>query len=322
MISPQGIPSVRLSITARCQLRCLYCVPDGYGCHEGGTGESLLSFEQQVRFIRTVRDVFGGVRVRITGGEPLIRKDLPRLGEMLAGEDPDDLALTTNGQLLEKQARILKKAGLRRLNVSLDSLRPETFSRMTRGGSLSSVLAGLRAAADVGLDPIKVNCVVIRSYNEDEVVSLADFAVKSGYVLRFLELMPLGFAAEGHDRWFVSSDETLEKLSTRYELKALPAQPGKTAREYLVRDETGREGRIGIISPVSRPFCEGCRRLRLTRSGQLISCLARGTGPDLAPLLRDDSRLKELAGVLCREMGAKTKASGFHSSHAMATVGG
>ncbi len=286
MISPsqQEQISLRISVTDRCQLRCLYCMPS-----EGipkRSQQEILSFEEIIRFVRVLKTHCTLSKVHITGGEPLVRRNIADLVEKLAREGIIDIALTTNGQLLCKAVLRLKKAGLKRINISLDSLTPKTFARLTRCGDLQHTLDGVEAALRSGLCPVKLNMIVIRSLNSDEVAQIARFGLDRGCEVRFLELMPLGPAAEHFDEWFVSSAEVRAKLSEAFDLCSEPARPGDSSRRYIARDSQGREGVIGFISSSSEPFCAGCHRLRLTASGQLVGCLAMGNTVDVRSLLR------------------------------------
>jgi cyclic pyranopterin phosphate synthase len=243
---------------------------------------------------------------------------------MLAGEGIPDLALTTNGQRLAEMAAQLKDAGLRRVNVSLDSLRAEVFRTITRGGELRRTLKGIDAALSCGLEPVKINAVVLRPHNFDEVSDIARLALEKGCQVRFLELMPIGCARNIFEEAFVSADEVRARMEESFTLKALPVADGGTSRDFLAHDCHGRRGIIGFISPESRPFCTGCRRLRLTSTGRLIGCLASGNGPSVRELLRSNKpdageRLIELVDAALR---CKAEHSGFKCTPPMVAVGG
>ena len=248
--------------------------------------------------------------MRLTGGEPLLRAGLDRLVAMLAAAGAADLALTTNGQRLAEMAGPLKQAGLNRINISLDSLSPATFAAITRGGILEKTLAGIAAARRAGLDPVKLNMVVMRGENDHEVADLVRFAVEHGCQMRFLELMPIGVAAAGFEDRFVSSAEVLERLAGEFALTELPVDPRSTSRNFVAEDQSGRWTTIGFISPSSQPFCAGCRRLRLTAAGVLLGCLARPTGIPIAPLLRSGSELDAEALVAAVEQALGMKRIG------------
>jgi cyclic pyranopterin phosphate synthase len=258
--------------------------------------------------------------VHLTGGEPLVRSGAVELVAMLAREGLADLALTTNGQGLARVAARLRRAGLERVNVSLDSLRPDRFRQATGGGELARTLEGLDAAIRCGLRPVKLNVVVVRGYNLDEIGPLAEFGMRRGCQVRFLELMPIGPAAARFAKWFVPSREVLAGLGETLDLRPLDSlRPRGTTRCYQARSRDGTEGVIGVISSCSAPFCKGCRRLRLTSTGELIGCLARGEGLFVRPLLDDEPALAEAVGEV---LGLKRGGAGFSSRKIMSSTGG
>jgi len=324
MIAPAKRPplSLRISVTDRCQQRCIYCMPP-----EGVTKlnhDDILSFEEIVRFVRLVKSRFSLLKVHLTGGDPLVRPSVAGLVRMLADENVADLALTTNGQLLAETARPLKAAGLHRVNISLDSLDDQTYASLTRGGQIKRVLEGIHAALKEGFSPIKLNTVVLRDHNLAEVVSMARWAIERGCRIRFLELMPIGCAKGIFRESFVPYREVLARLAEDLILEALPHAPGQSSRDFLARDSHGRRGVVGFITAQSRPFCRGCRRMRLTSTGQLISCLARGSGPNIREILRaGDERADRMLGeILASELARKRARVGFDTPHIMASVGG
>jgi len=314
--------SLRLSITDRCQLHCLYCAPPD-GVEELSSAE-ILSVEEMLRFVRIVESRFGVSKIHITGGEPLLRPGVVELVAMLARDKMSGLALTTNGQLLDTIALDLKQAGLHRINISLDSLDAETFRWLTRGGELCDTLAGMEAALECGLAPVKLNVTVLRNVNSHEVVDIARFGLERGCEVRFLELMPIGPAAARFWELFVPSAEVRAKLGEAFDLKPARPSPGKSSWDYFTGDRQGRKGVIGFISPQTAPFCHDCRRLRLTATGQLIGCLARGEGPNIRPFLRDgDSCCDEpLVEVIHNTLRLKRNAGHFSTRKLMAKVGG
>ncbi len=314
--------SLRVSVTDRCQLRCVYCMPEG-GVPKLRRDE-VLSFEEIVRFVGAVRWRFEVSKVRITGGEPLQRPGIVELVGMLAREGIRDLALTTNAQRLAEMAAELKRAGLRRVNVSLDSLDDATFRALTRGGRLRRTLEGIEAALRHGLGPVKVNAVVLRGCNDGEVVELARFGLRNGCQVRFLELMPIGCARPLFSEMFVPASEVRARLEESFSLEPLPCEAGGTSRDFLARDSRGRRGIVGLISAQTQPFCAGCARVRLTSTGRLISCLARGGGPNVRELLRDDSpgTRRALCELVAAELRRKTDRAAFDTIHPMASVGG
>ncbi len=314
--------SLRISITDRCQLRCIYCMgPDGV---DKFTHQEILSFAQIIRFVQVLKGHFGISSVRITGGEPLVRRGVVELVKMLADEGLSDLALTTNGQFLAAMAGELKRAGLNRVNISLDSINADTYRRLTRGGELEAVLAGLAGALGSGLAPVKLNTVVLKGINSDEVVNIARFGIERGCEVRLLELMPIGPAGEYFADWFVSSQEVLAKLSEAFELEPARKEPGSSSRKYLAKDAQGRQGSIGLISSLSSPFCRQCRRLRLTSTGKLIGCLARPEGPDIRPLLQDAGKPDQssLVRMISSVLGIKGEQRLFSRTDPMVRIGG
>jgi len=314
--------SLRLAVTDRCCLRCLYCKPaEGIPLLPRS---DLLRFEEMVRVARVLDRHVGLAGVRLTGGDPLQRRDLVELVRMLAALRPADLALTTNGQRLAPLAAALKTAGLRRINVSLDSLDPDTFRTLTRGGALGATLDGIAAACRAGLAPVKLNVTVLRGVNDREVVNLARFGLRRGCQVRFLELMPIGVAAAKHRAWFVPAEEVRARLRAAFDLRPLPYTAGATSRNVAARDADGLSGVLGFIAPMSAPFCAGCRRLRLTPTGRLLGCLARPEGADLRPLLREPAPAgeAELVKAVRRALAVKRKGRRFADQRPMATVGG
>lgn len=273
---------LRISVTDRCNFRCTYCMPfDEYQWIER---QEVLSFEEIERVARLFLD-FGIQKVRLTGGEPLVRKDLHRLiGRLSAIERLGDLSLTTNGALLAEQAGDLYAAGLRRINVSIDTLRPDRFTALTKRGKLEDVLEGLFAAKRAGMTPIKVNAVVIRGSNDDEVLDLVEFARTSGFEMRFIEYMDVGNANAWSLEKTVTKREILETVHARFPVREVGRAHGSApAVDYEFLDGAGE---IGIIGSVTEPFCSSCTRLRLTADGKLVTCLFAESGFDLKGLLR------------------------------------
>ncbi|WP_128378735.1 GTP 3',8-cyclase MoaA [Streptomyces cavernae] len=311
--------NLRISLTDRCNLRCSYCMP-AEGTPWCPAGE-LLTDDEIIRLITVaVRDL--GVRqVRFTGGEPLLRRGLERIVAATTSlrtpdGDTPETALTTNGVLLERRATALREAGLRRVNVSLDTLDRARYTRLTRRDRLPEVLAGLRAAAEAGLTPVKINSVLLRGVNEDEAVSLVRWALERGYQPRFIEQMPLGPADVWDRDEMVSAAEILSLL--RSELTLTPvhaavrgAAPAETWIVSDVRSPAGIVPAVGIVASVSRPFCRGCDRTRLTADGQLRTCLFARAETDLRALLRGGASDREIAGVWRGTMWAKQRGHGI-----------
>jgi cyclic pyranopterin phosphate synthase len=278
---------LRISVTDRCNFRCPYCMPaEIYGEHYRFLPKpELLSFEE----IERVARIFAGLgveKLRITGGEPLLRHELPQLiGRLSRIEGIRDLTLTTNGFLLAKQAPALAAAGLRRVTVSLDSDDPEVFRRMAgRDVAPERVLEGIEAAAAEGLAPIKINCVVRRGVNDEGIVALARRFRGTGHVLRFIEYMDVGTLNHWSPEDVVSGQEIVKKLDAEWPLVSLePNYPGEVARRWAYRDG---QGEIGVIASVTAPFCGDCSRARLTIEGRLVTCLFAASGVDLRGPLR------------------------------------
>ncbi len=314
--------SLRISVTDRCQLRCLYCMPPK-GVQKRAR-QDILSFEEILRFVRLVKSHFGLSKVHITGGEPLVRPGIVKLVEMLATEGVRDLALTTNGQCLGPVAQDLKRAGLSRVNVSLDSLNDKTYALLTRGGQLKRTLEGIQAALREGFSSVKLNTVALRGHNDAELTDMARWALDRHCHIRFLELMPIACAKGIFHDLFVPACEVRAHLDERFVFRALSYTPGLSSRDFLVCDSHGRRGVIGFIAARSRPFCRGCRRLRLTSTGQLIGCLARGQGPDIRSLLRCNAQHidQALHEIIESELALKRTDSEFDTNRTMASIGG
>ncbi len=292
------IQYLRLSVTDRCNLRCQYCMPaEGVRKLQH---EDILRFEQMHRIARLAVSL-GIEKIRITGGEPLVRRNLVSFLQGLAQiEGLKELALTTNGLLLRELAPELRRAGVHRLNISLDSLKPGTFAMITRGGDLGKALDGIAAAEEAGFPPLKINSVVIRGANDDEVVNFAALTIRNPHQVRFIEYMPTRLAP-GWSSAFVSGDEILHRISKVYPLQPLPAaESAGPAKVYRI---PGARGTIGMIAPISKHFCESCNRVRLTASGSIKGCLFGNSGVDLKPYL--DRSDDELRAVLMKAMHGK-----------------
>ena len=280
------VKDLRISITDRCNFRCTYCMPaEGM---QWLPREELLTYEEQARIARVCVERFGFEAIRITGGEPTLRAHLPRLVTMLAPLDVD-VALTSNGVKLPEMAHDLAAAGLRRINVSLDSLRPDTFAALTRRNDLDRVLAGVDAALDAGLDPVKVNCVVIRGVNDDEIVDLAAYGRAKGVGLRFIEFMPLDAEGTWSMDQVVPAREILDRVDAAFPLEresdAPVANDGtEPATRYRYRDGAGD---LGVIPSVTEPFCDHCDRVRVTAEGKFRTCLFALEEFDLRAILRE-----------------------------------
>ncbi len=301
---------LRISITDRCNFRCTYCMP-AEGMH-WLERRDVLTYEEITRVARVCVEHFGFDSLRLTGGEPTVRAHLPRLVGMLAPLGAD-LAMTTNGVLLAGMAHDLAEAGLRRVNVSLDSLRPETFRALTRRDRLVDVIAGIDAALEAGLTPLKVNCVVMRGVNDDEVVDLAAFGRDRGVGVRFIEFMPLDAEGDWSREHVVPAAEILDRIHAVFPIErpdpACPDSPGtasgdpsEPARRYRYAD--GR-GDVGVIASVTEPFCDSCDRVRLTAEGRFRSCLFSLEEFDLRAVLRGGGTDDELAEVVRSAVATK-----------------
>jgi GTP 3',8-cyclase len=313
---------LRISVTDRCNFRCTYCMPaEGLRWlpkHE------LLTFEELTRLLRVFVDL--GVRsLKITGGEPTVRADLPRLARMFREAGPDlDISITTNGLLLEKLAGPLAEAGVDRATVSCDSLLRHRFEEMTRRDALDTVLSGLRAAEAAGLTPIKINTVVIRETNDDEVVDFARWARETGYEVRFIEYMPLDAEHAWERAKVVAAAGILEAIDAVYPLEA--ASNAEPATTYRFAD--GAPGKIGVIPSVTQPFCDTCTRLRLTAEGQFRSCLFALEETDLREPMRTgasdhDLAIRIRAGVWAKWSGHRINHEDFEQpARSMSMIGG
>jgi len=266
--------------------------------------QEVLSFEEIERVARIFLQ-FGIQKIRLTGGEPLVRKDLHRLiGRLTAIQGLGDLSLTTNGALLAEQAEALYGAGLRRINVSIDSLKPERFTALTKRGNLDEVLKGLFAAKKVGMSPIKINAVVIRGTNEDEIIDLVEFARTNGFEMRFIEYMDVGNANAWSLEKTVTKKEILETVHARFPVREIGRANGSApAVDYEFLDGAGE---IGIIGSVTEPFCSSCTRVRLTADGKLVTCLFAESGFDLKGLLRSGATDEQLAEHVSNIWAART----------------
>jgi GTP 3',8-cyclase len=317
--------SLRISVTDRCNIRCFYCMPEENVQFK--PREELLTFEEIARFSR-VAATLGINKLRLTGGEPLLRHDLSKLVQMLV-QIPGihEVALTTNGILLNEQAADLHVAGLHRLNISLDALSEATFQRIARRKGLQRVLDGIFAAQQAGFRKIRLNAVSIRSITEAEIVPLAEFARKHDLELRFIEFMPLD-AQHGWDHDQVLSGDEVRAIIDREvgTLEPLAVEdPSQPATDFRYTDGGGR---VGFINPVTHPFCGGCNRLRLTAEGQIRNCLFSIAEWDARALLRSDASDTELAALIKGCVAAKKRGHGIDTpefirpERAMYQIGG
>ena len=327
LIDPHGRPItyLRISVTDRCNYRCVYCMPpDGI---ERRPHEAIMRYEEIAEVVRAAAEQ--GVRkVRLTGGEPLVRADLPELVRMIAAVPGiEDISLTTNGFLLERMALRLKEAGLNRINISLDTLNPEKFARITRGGSFESTWRGLELAEALGMTPIKVNAVAMRGVNDDELVDLAKLSIQRGWHVRFIELMPVlnqhpwGPGFPKPEEAFLPIPEIQKVLSPLGLTPVMEASNLGPAREYTL---AGGKGRIGFISPLSDHFCQECNRLRMTADGSFRPCLLQDIEiPFLAALRAGEPVLPYIKkAVDSKPAGHELAQSHLPSSRSMMQIGG
>ena len=283
---------MRLSVTDKCNLRCFYCMPKGFKDFE--QPDNWLTFDEIERVIKAFTEL-GVARVRLTGGEPLVRKNIAELAQRLTAlPGLEDLSVSTNAMLLEKQATDLQSAGVSRINVSLDTLNPERFKEIT-GGDLQPVLDGLMAAKKAGFAPIKINVVAMKGINEDEFNDMVEFCLKHDFTLRFIETMPMGETGENATDHYLDLQTVKQQLTQSYDL--IPGvMPGGGPARYVRLKNT--DLRIGFITPISQHFCETCNRVRLSVDGTLYLCLGQDDKIELRPLLRAGISDEELKAVL------------------------
>lgn len=299
------VRDLRISVTDRCNFRCTYCMPEE-GLKWLDKAE-VLSFEEIVRVSRVLVERFGINSLRLTGGEPTVRAHLPRLIEQLAtlrledGSKPN-IALTTNGATLRNIAGELRAAGLDRINVSLDSLRADRFLAMTRRDELDNVLAGIAEAGEAGFDIVKVNTVVERGANEDEILDMARYGRDNGVQVRFIEFMPLDASNIWERNKVVTQDEIVSVISSEFPLEIVPARGAAPADRWRYLDG---KGTVGVIPSVSKPFCADCDRVRLTSDGQFRTCLFATDEFDLRTLLRNGGTDDEIADLIVHAVGTK-----------------
>jgi len=293
------IDYLRISVTDRCNLRCIYCMPaEGIRLM---SHEDILSYEEIYTIAEAAAEL-GISKIRITGGDPLVRVGLPDLIQMLARIDTiDDISLTTNGVLLARYAAELKEAGLRRVNVSLDTLKHDRFEYITRGNNLSDVLEGISAARSVGLNPIKINTVVMAGINDDELLDFAARTINESWHVRFIEYMPFGDSST--DLQLVPVAEMKQRLEVLGELEPCPAVTGNGPAKYYRLPKA--RGTIGFITPVTEHFCFRCNRLRLTADGKLRPCLLSENEIDLRQPLRSGMSSAELKGLIKEAIASK-----------------
>ncbi len=323
---------LRVSLTDRCNLRCTYCMPA-----EGMTWlptDDTLTDDEVVRVVKVAVERLGVTRIRFTGGEPLLRPHLEQIiagaAELRGAKGRPELALTTNGLGLDKRITRLAAAGLDRVNISLDSLDPVRYAQLARRDRLHDVLASIRAVAEAGLRPVKINTVIMRGVNEVDIVPLAAFCLERGYELRFIEQMPLGPTGEWQRTDMVTASEILAELGTRFELAALDEPRGSAPAELwgVAADDTQPGGRLGVIASVTNPFCGACDRTRLTSDGQVRTCLFSQRETDLRAILRRGGTDEDIVEAWTGAHRGKAKAHGINEAgfiqpaRTMSAIGG
>lgn len=302
------IDYMRISVTDRCNLRCMYCMPS-----EGIkpiAHNNVLRYEEITRIVSTAARL-GVKKIRITGGEPLIRGNLPFLVASIHNIDGiDDISLTTNGILLKKQIRQLAAAGLDRINVSLDSLNADKYREITRGGDINAVLEGIQIARQEGVSPIKLNMVPIRGFNDDEIEAFAELTVKTAFHVRFIEFMPIGAGTAWSEDKYISTGEIKKRVSAVAPLIPVRLRKSGPARYYRFENAPGV---IGFISPITHHFCGSCNRLRLTSDGKLRPCLFSETEIDLKSVIRSGGADEELERLI--RLSVEVKPKGHNMGH-------
>jgi len=301
---------VRMSITDRCDFRCVYCMDEEMAFMPR---EQLLTLEEIVFLLRAFCEL-GVEKVRITGGEPLVRRNvdwlLAEVGQLKQSTSLTELNITTNGSQLPKYADAMMSAGLDRINISLDSLKPQRFKALTRTGDLDTVLAGIEAAKQAGFKRIKLNAVIMKGRNEDEIIDLAQFAIDNDLDISYIEEMPLGQVSHQRHESYCSSDEVLATLQTAFSLIAVDDNTGGPSRYYQV---AGTTSKIGFISPHSHNFCDSCNRVRITTEGRLLLCLGQDHSVDLRAIIRSHPNdIERLKTAIIESMAIKPEGHEFN----------
>ena len=298
---------IRISVTDRCDFRCIYCMSEQMNFLPKN---ELLTLEE-INRIASIFISLGVEKIRITGGEPLVRKNIDSLFNNLSkNKDLKELTLTTNASQLKKKAEMLKASGIKRVNVSLDSLNPLNFKKMTRTGDLSNVLDGIEHAINIGIEQLKLNTVIMKGINDHEIFDLIEFAIKKNIDISFIEEMPLGATEFLRKNTFTSNDEILERIKTNYLIDKIEYRTGGPAEYWQI---LGTNSRIGLISPHSHNFCEDCNRVRISCKGELFLCLGQDDKIELMPLLRkypnNDQPIKD---AILNSMEIKPKSHEFN----------
>lgn len=310
------IDYLRISLTDRCNLRCTYCMPEE-GIEEKLSHDDIMSLEETYLLIKHFVNL-GIKKIRFTGGEPLVRKGIINLIEKVKNLDGvEEIALTTNAILLNKMAKDLKKAGLDRINISLDTLDAKKYKKITRGGNLSLVLEGIEEAIKVGLTPVKINTVLVGGFNDDEIKELVDLTYR-GIDVRFIELMPIGEGVNFARENFISNDEVLKRVK---DLTPVEREDKSSPAKYYKLP--GIKGKVGLINPISCKFCDDCNRVRITSTGRLKSCLHSNSEIDLITPLRDGLDMEKIIekSIFNKEEGHELE-SGMYIDRNMNQIGG
>lgn len=320
------IRDLRVSLTDRCNFRCFYCLPNGEP--PLARKDTILTFEEITKICEIFIDL-GIQKIRLTGGEPLLRKDVEKLVEQLSVHKPKlkDLALTTNGHSLPTRAKQLKESGLDRVTISLDSLKPDKFKEITGVNKLGEVLEAIEAAKTAGLFPIKINAVIIRDYNDDEIIDFAKFALENDVSMRFIEFMPLDSGHDWKREMVVSGKEIRDKINEAFPIELKQKSRGReTAWNYKFSNST--HGEIGIIAPVTEMFCGACSRIRLTADGQIRTCLFSNTEHNLRDVIRNNTSKNEVVNFIKQVVSQKeashqiNKSDFIQPSRTMSFIGG
>ena len=298
---------IRISVTDRCDFRCIYCMSEQMNFLPKN---ELLTLEE-INRIASIFISLGVKKIRITGGEPLVRKNIDSLFNNLSkNKDLEELTLTTNASQLKKKAEMLKASGIQRVNVSLDSLNPLNFKKMTRTGDLSNVLDGIEHAINIGIEQLKLNTVIMKGINDHEIFNLIEFAIKKNIDISFIEEMPLGATEFSRKSTFTSNDEILERIKTNYLIDKIEYRTGGPAEYWQI---LGTKSRIGLISPHSHNFCEDCNRVRISCKGELFLCLGQDDKIELMPLLRKyPNNDQPIKNAILNSMEIKPKSHEFN----------
>ena len=320
---PQNLRQIldlRISLTENCNLFCIYCRNKKQIEFNSYNQSSLLSFSEIVSFLKILARSFEIRKIHLTGGEPLLREGIEDFVKTLNHLGFYNIAMTTNAIGLKDRAVALKKSGLPRINISLDSLKSSVYSHISGGGNIEDVLSGIDAAIFAGFSPVKINTVVMRGINDNEIIALANFAIEKKVELRFIELMPIGYAVKMFDSSFISSNELIEELRKEFRLNLLPENNFSSVKRYIIRSNCEKTGIIGFISSCSVPFCKNCRRLRLRADGTLLPCLAKNKSVSVRDLI--NKKENEIIDIIKSLFCHKRSNNQFEQDSLMTAIGG